>query len=246
MSYNTFARFYDALTENVDYPAKARFIHEVLNKHKPGCVLVVDLACGTGTLSLELASMGVDMIAVDGSYDMLSVASTKENTGVMFLCQQLDELDLYGTVDAMICTLDSVNHITDEAVLSEAFRRVALFLEPDGVFLFDANTVYKHRCVLGDNVYVYDMDEVYCVWQNHLMEDDSVEISLDFFEPDEDDAYFRTSESFCERAYSRRQLSDMLERAGLTIVEEYDDYTDAAPSENTQRVVYVCRKKENS
>lgn len=245
MSYGAFAQYYDALTENVDYPEKARFISTVLNKHKPGCTLVVDLACGTGTLSLALAEMGFDMIAVDGSYEMLSVASMKENTGVMFLCQQLDELDLYGTVDAMICTLDSVNHITDEQTLREVFRRVALFLEPDGVFLFDANTEYKHRCVLGDNAFVYDLDEVYCVWQNHLQEDGSVEISLDFFEPDGDGAYWRSSESFVERVYSRSQLSDMLDSARLVIAEEYDDYTDSSPSPECQRVVYVCRRKGN-
>ena len=243
MSYGVFARYYDALTENVDYPAKARFVRDVLNRHKPGCALVVDLACGTGNLSLELASMGFDMIAVDGSADMLSAATMKENTGVMFLCQQLDELDLYGTVDAMVCTLDSVNHITDEAVLQEAFNRVALFLEPDGVFLFDANTPYKHRHVLGDNAYIYDTEQVYCVWQNHLTDNDCIEINLDFFEPDEDGSYYRSSECFTERAYSRGQLTDMLEAAGLVIVEEYDDYTEAAPTGETQRVVYVCRKK---
>lgn len=243
MSYGVFARYYDSLTENVDYPAKARYIHDVLNRHKPGCALVVDLACGTGNLSLELASMGFDMIAVDGSADMLSAATMKENTGVMFLCQQLDKLDLYGTVDAMVCTLDSVNHITDEAVLQKAFCRVALFLEDDGVFLFDANTPYKHRFVLGDNAYVYDTDAVYCVWQNRLLENDFTEISLDFFEPEEDGTYYRSSESFVERAYSRDQLADMLDSAGLAIVEEFDDYTDAPPSDETQRVVYVCRKK---
>ncbi len=243
MSYGVFAQFYDSLTENVDYPAKAEYIRSLLLKHKSDCSLVVDLACGTGNLSLELARMGFDMIAVDGSADMLMAASAKENPGVMFLCQQMDELDLYGTVDAVVCTLDSVNHVTDPRVLQEAFRRVALFLEPDGVFVFDANTPYKHRCVLGDNVFVYDTDSVYCVWQNHLLEDDVIEISLDFFEPDEDGAYYRTGESFCERAYSRCDLEQMLARAGMEITGEFDDYTDAPPSEETQRVVYVCRKK---
>jgi len=243
MSYGVFAQYYDALTENVDYPAKAEYIRTLLERHKPGCALVVDLACGTGNLSLELASLGYDMIAVDGSPDMLMAASAKENPGVMFLCQQMDELDLYGTVDAVVCTLDSVNHVTDADVLQEAFRRVSLFLEPDGVFLFDANTPYKHRCVLGENVYVYDLDEVYCVWQNRPLENDCTEICLDFFEPDEDGAYYRSSESFTERAYSRDQLADMLDKAGMVILEEYDDYTEAAPSELTQRVVYVCGKK---
>ncbi len=245
MSYGVFAQYYDALTENVDYPAKACYIRDILNKHKPGCALVVDLACGTGTLSLELALLGYDMIAVDGSYDMLSVASAKENTGVMFLCQQMDELDLYGTVDAVVCTLDSINHVTDPSVVEEIFRRVSLFLEPDGVFIFDVNTAYKHREILADNVFVYDLDSVYCVWQNHLMEDDSVEIELDFFEQDEDGAYFRSSERFCERVYTDEQITQMLDGAGLAAAEKYDDYTDAALSEKTQRVVYVCRKKGN-
>lgn len=243
MSYGVFARYYDALTGNVDYPGKARYLCELMKKYKPGCALIVDLACGTGALSVELAKLGFDVIGVDSSADMLSAASMKEHDGVMYLCQRAERLDLYGTVDAVVCTLDSVNHITDPAALQKAFERVALFLEQDGVFIFDANTPYKHERVLADNAFVYDLDEVFCVWQNTRREDGMTRIDLDFFERQEDGCYLRSSESFCERPYSRGELAAMLEKAGLKIAEELGDYTGAPPTETEERLVFVCRKK---
>lgn len=241
MSYQAFARYYDALTKNVDYPAKAKFISQLLKAYKPGCALITDLACGTGNLSVELSSLGFEVIGVDMSADMLSIASAKGG-GIMYLCQPVEKLDLFGTVDAMVCVLDSVNHITNESKLQRAFSRVSLFLEPDGVFIFDANTEYKHRRVLGDNTFIYDTPEVYCVWQNSTDDGLLTKINLDFFEKD-GAVYRRSSESFGERAYTHNRLVEMLDEAGLFIVEEFDDYRDAPPFEESERIVYLCRKK---
>lgn len=242
MSYGVFARYYDALTGNVEYGKKARYLHEIMQKYKPGCSLIVDLACGTGNLSVELAGLGYDVIGVDISPDMLMEARNKGGEGIMYLCQPMQKLDLYGTVDAVVCILDSVNHITKPEVLQTAFGRVSLFLEPDGVFIFDANTLYKHEQVLGDNVFIYDTDEVFCVWQNQSEENGIERITLDFFEQ-QGDLYQRSSESFTERAYSHDELYAMLDAAGMEICEEYNDYTLSPPDEHCERVVYVCRKK---
>ncbi len=243
MSYQAFAEVYDRLTENVDYESIAVFIERIINQRKPDCPLVLDLACGTGSLCVELSRRGFDMIAVDESADMLSAAREKmPNSGILFLCQPMEELDLFGTIGAAVCTLDSVNHVTDEITLCDVFRRVSLFLEQDGVFIFDANTVYKHTQILGDNTFVYDLDDIYCVWQNST-EGLITEISLDFFIDDGDGCYYRTEESFCERAYPDELLTDMLDKAGMYISEKYDDYCDKMPDAETQRVVYVCRKK---
>jgi len=243
MSYGCFAEFYDRLTDNVDYAAIAQRIDTLLKRHKPDCSLVVDLACGTGTLTALLAERGYDMIAVDGSPDMLSVASQKAAPGAIYLCQTMQRLDLYGTVDGVVCTLDSVNHITDSAALGRAFQRVSLFLEPDGVFIFDANTPYKHRSVLADNAFVYEPEDLLCVWQNET-EDVLTHISLDFFIREEDGLYSRSSESFSERAYDDSELTALVEAAGMRVLARYDDYTDAEPKDDTQRVVYVCVKSD--
>lgn len=241
MSYENFSAWYDPLTDNVDYDVCAGRINALLQKHKPGCKLIVDLACGTGSLSVRLSKLGYDVIGVDRSAEMLSVAMSKGDPSILWLCQSMQQLDLYGTIDAVVCTLDSVNHITDEKELEKAFSRISLFLEPDGVFIFDANTLYKHHEVLASNVFVFDTDDVYCVWQNET-QGDITHITLDFFEQ-EDGVYYRTGESFCERAYSDIQLERMLERCGMKIIEKYDGYSENAPKPNTERTVFVAVKK---
>ena len=242
MSYGVFAGYYDALTGNVEYGKKAAYLHELMQKHKPGCTLIVDLACGTGSLSVRLAELGYDVIGVDMSPDMLMEARAKSPAQILYLCQPMQRLDLYGTVDAMVCVLDSVNHITKSSTLREAFAKVSLFLEPDGVFIFDANTLYKHEQVIGSNTFVYETEDVYCVWQNQPCGDGVVRIDLDFFGREEDGLYTRSGESFSEKAYTHGELSAMLAEAGLKIIEEYDDYTYDAPGEKTERIVYVCKK----
>lgn len=241
MSYENFSAWYDPLTDNVDYDSCAQRINALLQKHKPGCKLIVDLACGTGSLSVRLSKLGYDVIGVDRSAEMLSVAMSKGDPSILWLCQSMQQLDLYGTIDAVVCTLDSVNHITDEKELEKAFSRVSLFLEPDGVFIFDANTPYKHHEVLASNVFVFDTDDVYCVWQNET-QGDTTQITLDFFEQ-EDGVYYRTAESFCERAYSDAQLERMLDSCGMKIIEKYDGYSENAPEATSERTVFVAVKK---
>ncbi len=157
--YGDFARFYDRFTQNVNYPARARYFDAVIQKYNPDAKLLLDLACGTGSLSFELEEYGYDIVAVDNSYEMLSVAAEKRGkleSDVLFLCQEMSELDLFGTIDATVCSLDSINHILDEQELLDVFKKVALFSNRGAVFVFDVNTVYKHRQVLGDNCFVYE------------------------------------------------------------------------------------------
>ena len=241
--YRDFSRFYDNLTFNVDYKKRADHIQSVLSLygHDPG--LTLDLACGTGSLTLELAGRGVDIFGIDGSYDMLSVAMEKASDmgrNVLFLCQRMENLDLYGTIDTCICTLDSLNHIIDKDKLQRVFDRVALFMNPDGYFIFDVNTVYKHRHILADNTFVYDTDKVYCVWQNSLKENNIVNIELDLFER-EGNAYYRQSEHFKERAYDIDELREMLGKAGFETLAVYDDLTTEPLNEKSDRALFVAR-----
>lgn len=246
--YSDFAYFYDLLTENVDYIAVSEYIKNLLVKNNVDGGILLDLACGTGELSLLLSDMGYDVIGVDASEDMLNVAQEKKmqkgDNETMFLCQQMQQLDLFGTINAAVCTLDSLNHITDEAALCEAIRRVSLFMEDEGIFIFDVNTPYKHKSVLGNNTFVYDFDEVYCVWQNSTDENMLTQISLDIFEKDEeeDDVYYKHSESFCERGYSIEFLQKLLEDNKFEVIGIYNEMTESSLTENSERAVFVAKK----
>lgn len=242
--YNEFAYSYDALMTDVDYQKRTDYICSLFERFDRMPTLMLDLACGTGEFSNRFAEMGVSVIGVDVSYDMLSVAREKTadiGNDILYLCQDAAELDLYGTVDGAICCLDSLNHITDYDAFCKAIARVSLFLEQDRLFIFDLNTPYKHREILGNNTFVLDNDDVYCVWQNEYDGKHTVEINLDFFTPN-DDAYYRTSESFCERAYTDDEVKNALQKAGLKIEAVYEEMTENTPNDTTQRVVYVTRK----
>ena len=242
--YNEFAYSYDALMTVVDYEKRTDYICSLFEIFDRMPSLMLDLACGTGEFSNRFADKGVSVIGVDISYDMLSVArekSAEKGNDILYLCQDASELDLYGTVDGAICCLDSLNHITDYDNFCKAISKVSLFLEKDRLFIFDLNTEYKHREVLGNNTFIIDTDDVYCVWQNDYDGENTVEINLDFFTSD-GEAYYRTSESFCERAYSDKQIKDALQKAGLKIEAVYEELTQNTPSDTTQRVVYVTRK----
>lgn len=250
MSYSVFAQYYDELTDNVRYAERADYFDRLLQQFQAPGPILLDLACGTGSLSFELARKGYDVIGVDGSPDMLSVALQKQGEQpegtpqVLFLCQPMEELDLYGTIDAAVCALDSLNHVVDPELLQRIFDQVSLFLNPGGLFLFDLNSEYKHREVLGNNVFLYDREDVYCVWQNGYDPDTGiVEINLDFFEYDEEaDCYYRSEESFCERAYPLEQIQKLLEKSGMELLGCYGDDSMEPVQETTQRIICAARK----
>ena len=242
--YNAFAEVYDRLTDNIRYTERAEFIRTLLTRHGVADgAIVLDLACGTGSLTVELAKSGYDMIGVDNSPMMLSQAQEKmydNELSMLFLCQSMTELDLYGTIDAAVCTLDSLNHLETPDDIRQAIANVGLFMNNGGIFIFDVNTIYKHREILGNNTFVYDCDDVYCVWQNQLGDDDSVEISLDIFEYD-DGAYFRESESFKEIACPIDDYKKWLSDAEFEILDIYDEMTFNKLCDTTQRAVFVAR-----
>ena len=242
MNYDLFAEYYDELMSGIDYPARAEYMDGIIKKYKPDAHLLVDLACGTGSMTVEFAAMGYDVIGVDLSGNMLSKAREKSDGSILYLCQSMQNLDMYGTIDAFVCTLDSLNHIEDREQLLLALSRVSLFMEPDGVFVFDMNTLYKHERILADNAFVYETEKVYCVWQNEYAGDGRVNIALDFFERQPDGSYLRDCEDFCEVAYSIEETKKMLAQAGLKVVAAYDDMTLEPPKENSQRIVFVTAK----
>lgn len=244
-SYGVFADYYDALTLNVDYKQRAEYIVNTLEKLGHNMGLTLDLACGTGKLTLELKKLGVDIYGADASEEMLSYAYEKacENGfNILFLRQKMQELDLYGSIDTCVCTLDSINHLTEIEDVKKTFKRVSLFMNSGGCFLFDVNTVYKHKNILADNTFVYDLDEVYCVWENSLKENNVVDISINLFVP-EGGLYSRFEEIFSERAYSDEELTSMLNEAGFEVLARYSDMSMNAPLEDDERIIYIAKKK---
>ena len=246
--YAAFARYYDSLTKDVGYRSRAMFLDETIQKHGNGARLVLDLACGTGSLSSELLKLGYDVIGADASADMLSYAAEKCGGKALFVNQEMGGLDLYGTVDAVVCMLDSINHLPAPAAVRKTFENTALFLNKGGLFIFDVNTEYKHREILGNNTFAYDTPEVFCCWQNALCEETlCVDVRLDFFAPcpgkTGDKLYTREGECFSEWYYSDGLLKDALNGAGLSLIETLCGDTFQKPKETTERLMYVARKE---
>lgn len=202
--------------------------------------ILLDLACGTGTLSVLLADLGWDVIGVDSSSGMLSCA--KQHEKVSYICQDMTELDLYGTVDAAVCCFDALNHLLDEQDLLDTFKRVSLFMNPGGVFVFDVNTVYCHETVFADNIFVSETDGIYCVWRHEKQDDDIMFVSLSVFEKQENGLYKRHDETNIERAYSLKLISKLCEKSGFKVAGCYDFLTENKARENNNRVVFVCKK----
>lgn len=244
MSYEAFAGVYDILTDNVEYEKRAEYVSTLFERYgvNKGAA-VLDLACGTGSLTVLLAQAGYDMTGVDISEDMLSQAQNKmydSDTNILFLKQDMTKLDLFGTVDAAVCMLDSLNHLKNADEVQTAIGKVGLFMNHGGIFIFDVNTIYKHREILGNNTFVYDFEDVYCVWQNTLNSDDSVEINLDIFELD-DGVYYRSEENFTEHAYPLENIKKWLVQSDFELIDIYDEMTENKICDTTQRAVFVAR-----
>ena len=244
--YQSLSRYYDLLMEDARYPERARYILEICRRfgHEPG--QICDLCCGTGSLTRELKKLGADVFGVDGSVEMLSEAAQRgyeEDINILYVNQLMQKLSLPCPAGTVICTLDSLNHLTDEAELKQTFKAVCANLNSGGLFVFDMNTLYKHREILGNNDFVLEAENVLCAWQNVLCEDDIVEITLDFFEEEENGLYSRCSDYITERAYSLDVIKNLLTESGFEVLGCFGDLTFEAPKDDEQRVVFTAAKK---
>ena len=244
--YGSFAYYYDILTENISYKDRAEYFDRLIKMHGGKKNILLDLACGTGSLSEEFSRMGYDVIGVDASETMLNEALDKKfesGLNIQYLCQDMTKLDMFGTIDVTICALDSLNHLANVDAVKKTIGRVSLFCEPVGLFIFDVNTPFKHKNILGNNTFVYDMEEVYCVWQNTYSEDNNrVEIFLDMFEKQENGSYKRYEESFAEIAPEMSVIEQIVADSGMEILAKYDYDTILPVRKDSEKVVYVARK----
>ena len=243
-AYHELAASYDRLTNDVDHEATVAFYNEILKRDGLAPRTAVDLACGTGSVALLLAQMGMDVIGVDMSPEMLCEASQKaqdlENPP-FFICQQLQQLRLPKGVDLAVCALDSLDYITDPADCKEAIRRIYRVLNPGGCFIFDVNTPLKLRTMDGQ-VFLDEDDDVYCVWRGEFDEQTNIcTYAMDLFQR-QGDVWNRSYEEHCEYAYSEEQLVGYLKDAGFTGIEVYADRKFQRPDVNEQRIYLKARK----
>lgn len=240
--YGDFAAVYDLLTINVPYDEIAEYYTKILCKIT-GERRLLDLGCGTGNLTTLLAERGFDVIGLDASSEMLAIAANKSQK-VRWICQDMTQADLGEEVDAVISTLDSINHLESAAEIAACFASAAANLKRGGAFVFDVNTIFKHREILSDNTFVYDVDGAFCVWQNEFCaEDNGVSIDLDIFFEEEDGSYTRGGESFREIALSVDEMKKLLEKSGFEVVEIYEYLTFNQPSENSEKLLFVTKKR---
>ena len=249
-SYDFLAGCYDEVTTDVGYPAWADYLEaHFRRKGLPGRT-VLDLACGTGSLTWELAARGYEMIGVDRSPEMLAEAAAKGREDVetppIFLCQSMDRLDLYGTIDACVCCLDSVNYVTDTRQLKKAFARVWLFLMPGGLFLFDINTPSKLRGLDGQ-VFLDETEDTYCVWRAEYEKRGRIcSYFMDIFRLDPGSGLWeRGEELHRERAYEPEELTAFLREAGFRDIRQYGNLKLRPPREGEDRIFFVARKDPN-
>ena len=254
--YDAIAGVYDKLNQELDYEAWADFLEACFERYLPTKPeLVLDLACGTGRMTRTLAARGYDMIGVDGSAAMLSEAYTRSSgEPILYLCQDMREFELYGTVGAVVCCLDSINYLLDPNDLKTVFSLVHNYLDPDGLFLFDVNTPHKFRNVYGNNAYILEEEiededgkphAVFCGWQNEFCEETGIcEFYLSLFEEEEDGAYIRSDEHQRERCYSEELLKHTLAECGFELLGIYADYRFGTPNEQTERWYLVARAKK--
>ena len=244
-SYEALSAYYDRFTEDVGYAGWADFFERVFAREGVQPRLILDLACGTGSLTRLLADRGYEMIGADASPDMLMQAM--QNTmdcdpRPLFLNQRMEDLDLYGTVDVCLCCLDSINYVTDPDTLQKAFERVHLFLEPKtGLFVFDVNTPEKFARIDG-NAYVREDEDVFCVWQA-AVEDGLCAYQFDIFERD-GEAWTRAQETHEGRVYPLEQLPAMLARAGFSEIKTYGDQSFSPVRGGEDRVYFTARKRD--
>lgn len=256
--YTGFASVYDVFMDNVPYDEWTDYVVHLLNKYGVANGLVLELGCGTGSMTERLATKGYDMIGIDNSEDMLAIArekSIENGNNILYLCQDMREFELYGTVAAVVSVCDSMNYILNEEDLLKVFRLVNNYLDPKGVFIFDLDTQYAYEEVIGDSTIAENRDEGSFIWENTYYEEEMInEINLTLFLPAEDEEdtenrdlqepkyFIKHEETHYRRAYSIDTIRRLIEEAGMEWVAVYDALTEKEPNPYSERVYIIARE----
>lgn len=245
-AYTGFAEVYDVFQDNVPYGEWCAYVTGLLKEYQVMDGLVLDLGCGTGSLTELMARSGYDMIGIDNSGEMLQIAMNKRNASgldILYLLQDMRGFELYGTVKAVISICDSMNYIMEYQELVEVFRLVNNYLDPKGVFIFDLNTEYKYREMLADNTFAEDREESSFIWNNFYDEEDRVnEYDLTLFVK-EGELYRKFEETHYQRAYGLDQVRQAISEAGMEFVAAYDACTRNPVQQDSERIYVIAREK---
>jgi len=251
-SYDSIASVYDNINSEIDYKSWADFIEKCFSRYlSEPPVLVLDLACGTGSMTLELHSRGYDMIGADLSEDMLAEAYDKayerEITNILFLKQDMRNFELYGTVGAVVCCLDSMNYLTEDGDLETCLRCVHNYLDPNGLFIFDVNTPYKFENIYGNNHYIFEDNDSYgnnafCGWQNEYDPESKLcNFYLSVFTEVKNGVYARSDEVQTERCYTKEELTEKLQKCGFELIDFFGNWNFESPKNDCERWYIVAK-----
>ena len=246
-AYTSFAQVYDLFQDNVPYEEWAAYLKELLKEYGAEDGLVLDLGCGTGSMTQLLAEAGYDMIGADNSEEMLEIAMEKRAAAgldILYLLQDMREFELYGTVRAVVSICDSMNYIMEPEELTQVFRLANNYLDPGGIFLFDLKTVHSYRDLMGDSVFAENRERGSFIWENCYYEEERLnEYGLTLFVEEEDGLYRKFEETHYQRAYEPEAIRALIEKAGMELAAVYDAYTMEPPGENSERLCFVAREK---
>lgn len=237
--YNTFSNIYDLVMRDTPYDKWVNFYQAVFGKFNKKPELILDMGCGTGNITTKLADEGYDMIGLDASVGMLSRAREK-NSDILYLNMDMTDFELYGTVDAMVSALDCINYITED--IDKVFALVKNYLNPGGLFIFDINSPYKLRHILGNETIVCDEEDIYYVWENEL-EEHFCHFDISFFIRNDHGEYSRFDEAQTQRIYTIEEISEAAEAAGLSVLGIYGDFQMNPPEETSERIFFVVGKE---
>lgn len=245
-AYGSFASVYDTFMDNVPYEQWSGYLVSLLQEYGIEDGLVLDLGCGTGSLTEQLAKKGYDMIGVDNSSDMLEIAMDKKAASgldILYLMQDMRDFELYGTVKAVVSICDSMNYILSEDELTTVFRLVNNYLDPGGIFIFDLNTIYKYS-LMGDATIAENREEGSFIWENSYYEEDRMnEYDLTLFIRQESGLYEKYEETHYQKAYELETLKQLLADAGMEYICAYDAFTREQPRDDSERIYVAAREK---
>ena len=248
-AYTDFAGVYDQLMDETPYGQWCENIAQVLGGYHIRDGLVLELGCGTGSLTELLAARGYDMIGVDSSDEMLNIACEKrERSGydILYLNQDMRSFELYGTVRAVVSVCDSLNYLLEDADLTACFRLVNNYLDPGGIFLFDFNTRYKYEHVLGSRTFAESRDECSFIWDNYYDEDEGVneyELTLFIQEEGQEGLYRRYQEIHYQKGYTLADIRRYIGQSGMEFLGAYDGYTRKAAEADSERILVAARER---
>lgn len=245
-AYSGFAKVYDLFMDNIPYEEWTDYVKELLAEEGIKEGILLDLGCGTGSVTELLAESGFDMIGIDNSEEMLEIAMEKrEESGhdILYLLQDMREFELYGTVKGVVSICDSMNYILDDEDLLDVFKLVHNYLDNEGIFIFDMNTMYKYEQILADNTFAEDREESSFIWENYYDEEEKInQYDLSLFVQEEDGRYRKYEETHLQRAYEQQCVEELIKESGLELLHVYDAFTKDLPAEDSQRIYFVCRR----